>query len=129
MNENKPPLTEEQINSLFCMALSKVLDWMPESDMSKAILLPDPRDFNKLCAIHNGPDGLTLMMDEGYNSFITTMLCEECQAKLEPFSVIFTGVNVHTGEEDPNAFVGLYGGHDEDFDDEEKEEVEKRTIN
>lgn len=134
-------MTTQDLTTLLTMTLSKVMDWMPLENISKAILVPDPRDLNKLCAVHNGPDGITLLIGEGYKEFIEEMLCDDCKAQLQPYSVIYTGMNVHTGEIDPNSPIGLYGAHDEDFgesdgtDDEEDfgnpptDLSRKRTLN
>ncbi len=112
----KVEFTSDQIIQLLTSTLSLVLNWMPAENISKAILVPDPRDSSNLIAVHNGPDGLTLLIDEGYDEFIDEILCEDCQEQLEPFSVVYTGINNETGEPDEDAPVGLYGAHDEDED-------------
>lgn len=113
-NKKLEGLSTQDLTVLLTMALSKVMDWMPEENRSKAICIPDPRDPTKLCAVHNGPEGLTILMGDGFQGFCEELLCEECVASLVPFSVIFTGFNLETGEFDPEAFIGLYGAHDED---------------
>jgi hypothetical protein len=140
-NKVEEGMTHEDLTLILSLALSQVMGWMPEENRSKAIVLEDPRDPKNLCAVHTGPDGITLLMGDGFKGFCEELLCEECIAKLEPYSVIFTGFNLETGEFDPEAFVGLYGSHDEDIGtlevDLDDEEIEiqpsdmsrKRTLN
>lgn len=108
-------MTMQNITLLLTMTLSKIMDWMPEENRSKAICVPDPRDPTKLCAVHNGPQGITILLDDGFKDFCEELLCEDCIANLLPYSVIYTGFNLETGEFDPEAYIGLYGAHDEDI--------------
>ena len=141
MKKKVEGLTTQDLTLILTLALSKIMAWMPEENRSKAICIPDPRDPTKLCAIHNGPDGITLLMDDGFKDFCKELLCEDCIASLVPYSVIFTGFNLETGEFDDEAYLGLYGAHDEDqnqieieFEDD-KPEIQpsdmskKRTLN
>lgn len=122
--ENKEiEMTTQELTTLLTNALSKIMDWMPFEDISKAILIPDPRNPDKLIAVHNGPDGITLIMDDGYDEFVEETLCEECQSNLAPYSIIYTGINVETGEEDGP--IGLYGSHSEDDETELEFEMEE----
>ncbi len=127
----------QELTTLLTVSLSKIMNWMPYENISKAICVPDPRDSTKLCAVHNGPEGITILIDEGYTNFIEDLLCDDCQSQLVPFSVIYTGFNNETGEFDPQAIIGLYGAHDEsdgsiELDDEQPNPDDlsnKRTLN
>jgi len=133
--EKKLELTTQELTTLLTMALSKIMDWMPAEDISKAILVPDPRDPTQLCAVHNGPDGIILLLGDGYKQFIDELLCDECQSQLVPYSVVYTGMDVHTGEIDEDAPLGLYGAHSDEIDFEDEvppiQEIlpKKRTLN
>ena len=143
MSRKIKELSSEELSNIIAGALCKVLEWMPPENRSKAILIPDPRDETKLIAVHFSHDGLILFAGEGYDEFIKEFLCEECQEKLYPYAIIFTGINTETGEIDPDAYIGLYGAHDEqdgstplkkedDVDDQLeqlKNSVNKKTIN
>jgi len=114
MAEEVIAMTDKELLQILTLALSKVLDWMPEEIHSKAILIPDPRKPSELLAVHHTADGIAIMVGEGYKEFVEAILCEDCQAELQPYSVIYTGQNTRTGEDDPEAYVGLFGAHDED---------------
>lgn len=109
-------LDTQELIFILSMALSQIMAWMPDEGRSKAILIPDPRDPTQLCAVHNGPDGITLLMGEGFKDFCKELLCDDCIASLHPYSVIYTGFNLETGEFDPDTYIGLHGSHDEDVE-------------
>lgn len=106
----------QELTFILTLALSQIMAWMPDENRSKAILVPDPRDQTKLCAVHNGPDGITLLVGEGFQGFCEELLCEQCIAQLKPFSVIYTGFDLETGLFDPETYLGLHGAHDEDVE-------------
>jgi hypothetical protein len=114
MVKKKVEISTQDLTTILTTALSKIMDWMPEENRSKAILIPDPRNPEQLLAVHNGPDGIVLLVGDGYQGFIDEILCDDCKASLLPYSVIYTGLNIETGEFDPEAYVGLHGAHDED---------------
>ncbi len=67
-------------------------------------------------------------MGDGFKGFCEELLCEDCIASLVPYSVIFTGFNLETGEFDPEAYLGLYGAHDEDTGESQIELDDKPEI-
>jgi hypothetical protein len=106
-------LTLDQANKALFDAITTIMLWMPQESRSKAILVADPRDATKLIAIHTGPNETQILIDEDYTALIS-ILCDDCIAKLKPYSIIYTGIDCATGKLDPEAFIGLAGGHDED---------------
>lgn len=131
----KPKTTElspNDITNVLYEALSAVLIWMPPQDIGKAIFVSHPQDPNKMAAVLNTFDGVFILENEDLDKFISETICDDCKAKLKPFSVIITGENVVTGQLDPEAQVGLVGGHDEDVElaeiaDREGEVAESNT--
>jgi hypothetical protein len=122
-DDKKTSLSHDDVVTILTTALNQVLEWMPQENRSKALLIPDPRDKTKMCAVHAGHEGICILIDDGYDNLIEEFLCEDCQAKVHPFSVLYTGINTVTGEEDPEAYIGLYDGHDEDINAFEADEL------
>lgn len=114
MANKKESMTTQDLTTILSTALAQIMTWMPEENRSKAIVIQDPRDPTQLCAVHNGPEGITLLMGQGFKDFCKELLCDMCISNLRPFSVIYTGFNLETGEFDEEAYIGLHGSHDED---------------